>query len=51
MINRLIEQICSQDGFNKILSKIDVGEKEINLKNIVGSLSAFLSAGVIKRKN
>jgi transcription-repair coupling factor (superfamily II helicase) len=49
-IQKLIERICSQDGFDKILAKIDAGEKEINLKNIVGSMSAFLSAGVIKRK-
>jgi transcription-repair coupling factor (superfamily II helicase) len=32
------------------MSKIDARENEINLKNIVGSMSAFLSAGVIKRK-
>jgi transcription-repair coupling factor (superfamily II helicase) len=49
-IRELIERICAQDGFNRILSKIDAGEKEINLKNIVGSLDAFLSAGVIKQK-
>jgi transcription-repair coupling factor (superfamily II helicase) len=49
-IQKLIEQICSQDGFHKILSKIEAGEKDINLKNIVGSLDAFLSAGVIKQR-
>jgi transcription-repair coupling factor (superfamily II helicase) len=49
-IRKLIEQICSQEGFHKILSKIDAGEKEINLRNIVGSMAAFVSAGVIKRK-
>jgi transcription-repair coupling factor (superfamily II helicase) len=49
-IRKLIEQICNQEGFNKILSKIDAGEKVINLKNIVGSMAAFLSAGIIMRK-
>jgi transcription-repair coupling factor (superfamily II helicase) len=50
-IQKLIEQICSQRGFYEILSKIESGEKEINLKNIVGSMAAFLSAGVIKQTN
>jgi transcription-repair coupling factor (superfamily II helicase) len=49
-VQKLIEHICYQDSFNQVLSKIDAKEKEINLKNIVGSMSAFLSAGVIKRK-
>jgi transcription-repair coupling factor (superfamily II helicase) len=49
-IRKLIEQICSQDGFHRIISKIEAGEKDIGLKNIVGSMTAFLSAGVIKRK-
>jgi transcription-repair coupling factor (superfamily II helicase) len=49
-IQKLIEQICSQDGFHRILSKIEAGEKDINLKNIVGSMGAFLSAGLIKQR-
>jgi transcription-repair coupling factor (superfamily II helicase) len=48
-IHKLIEHICSQEGFYEILSKIESGEKKINLKNIVGSMAAFLSAGVIKQ--
>jgi transcription-repair coupling factor (superfamily II helicase) len=49
-IRKLIERICTQDGFNKILSKIDAGEKEINLRNIAGSMISFLAAGVIKQR-
>jgi transcription-repair coupling factor (superfamily II helicase) len=48
-IQKLIDQICSQEGFKTILSKFESGEKEINLKNITGSMASFLSAGVIKR--
>ncbi|MDR0726286.1 MAG: transcription-repair coupling factor [Prevotellaceae bacterium] len=46
-IQKLIEQICLQEGFHTILSKIESGENEINLKNIVGSMSAFIAAGAI----
>jgi transcription-repair coupling factor (superfamily II helicase) len=49
-IRKLIEQICSQDGFNRLLSKIDSGERVINLKQISGSFGAFLAAGMIRRK-
>jgi transcription-repair coupling factor (superfamily II helicase) len=49
-IQKLIEQICSQDGFRKILTEVEDGKKNINLKNIAGSLGAFLSAGMIKQK-
>jgi transcription-repair coupling factor (superfamily II helicase) len=49
-IQKLIAQICSQEGFRRILAKIDAGEKEINIKNTVGSMSAFLSAGVIRQR-
>jgi transcription-repair coupling factor (superfamily II helicase) len=49
-VENLIERICSQNSFSKILSKIDSGEKEINLKNVVGSLAAVLAAGVIRQK-
>jgi transcription-repair coupling factor (superfamily II helicase) len=45
----LIEQICSQEGFRTILSKIELKENEINLKNIVGSMAAFIAAGAIKQ--
>jgi transcription-repair coupling factor (superfamily II helicase) len=48
-IRKLIEQICNQEGFRKILSKIDAGDREINLKNTAGSMPAFLSAGVIRQ--
>jgi transcription-repair coupling factor (superfamily II helicase) len=49
-VEKLVERICSQENFSKILSKIDSGEREINLKNIVGSLAAILAVGVIKQK-
>ncbi|MDR2382314.1 MAG: transcription-repair coupling factor [Prevotellaceae bacterium] len=48
-IQELIEQICSQEGFRTILSKIESGENEIDLRNIVGSMSAFVAAGAIKQ--
>jgi transcription-repair coupling factor (superfamily II helicase) len=49
-VQKLIEQICSQEGFCQILSRIENREKEINLKNIVGSMSSFLSAGIVKKR-
>jgi transcription-repair coupling factor (superfamily II helicase) len=49
-IRKLIEQICAQSEFHKLLSNIEAGKKEINLKNVVGSMTAFLAAGVIKQK-
>lgn len=49
-LQKFIEQVCSQPGFSKILEKIESGEKEINLKNIVGSLAGILSVGVMQQR-
>jgi len=49
-IHKFINQVCSQKGFKDILSKINEGAKEINLKNIVGSLPAVVAAGIIQQK-
>jgi transcription-repair coupling factor (superfamily II helicase) len=49
-IKELIQQICSQEGFVELLSKLESGEKRINLKNIAGSLSGVLAAGVVAQK-